>query len=371
MRSVLRCTGAYLIPAAWEQAWADLWAAVDYPVFRIENNWLFGRNLSGPLSPFAVVLERASVIAACMMGVTVIAGAVLLVRRRRAGRRGGFDPRAIAASVGARRWLVLAAIPAGVLLLLLPISMPVWHLLPKMRFLQYPWRWVLVLEAPMGFFAAAALWPWGGRLRAKVAVGVGCAVILLASTALCARTYLRACKEGDTVADLLQLFRSEGGLEGTDEYEPPDSDHWKIATGLPDACFTSDSNTILGVSASTNAVPEWNEEQGSCFATAKAEYRDSTKMRATITAPQSGFVVLRLLNYPAWRVTVNGKATEAADERDDGLLAVPVAKGPAQIEVDWKTTGDVVAGRCVTGAAIVLLLGLGIVESRLARRRRA
>ncbi len=376
LRAVCACvlglmlTGAYLIPAAWEQAWADLWAAVDYPVFRIENNWLFGRNLSGPLSPFAVVLERASVIAACMMAATMVAGVILLVRRRHAGRRGGFELGAIAQSVGARRWLVLIAIPAGVLFLLLPVSLPVWYLLPKLRFLQYPWRWVLVLEAPMGFFVGAALWPWGARVRTKALIAVGCAAYLLASTALCAHTFLRTCKEGDTVADLLQLFRSEGGLEGTDEYEPPDSDHWKIATGLPDACFTADANTTLGVAASPNAVPEWNAEQGSCFATAHAAFRDATRLRVSLAAPQNGFVVLRLLNYPAWRVLVNGKATDPADERDDGLLAVPVAKGTAQIDVNWKTTGDVIAGRCVTGVALLLLVGLGIVERRLSRRRR-
>ena len=63
-------------------------------------------------------------------------------------------------------WIPLALIPVAVLLLQLPISLPLWNLLPKLRFLQFPWRWLVVLEAPLGIFFAAAIWP---------ARGAGCA----------------------------------------------------------------------------------------------------------------------------------------------------------------------------------------------------
>jgi hypothetical protein len=79
-------------------------------------------------------------------------------------------------------------------------------------------------------------------------------------------------------------------------------------------------------------------------------------------------VVLRLQAYPAWRVAVNGKAAEPTDSRDDGLLAVPVSQGQVNVDVDWTTTPDVVAGRVVTGLAVALLLGLGVLEKRYARQ---
>ena len=362
----LLLTGAYLIPAAWEQPWADLRAAVDYPVFRIENNWLFARHANPALAPFAMVLERASTLAACMLCATVVGALVLILRRRRVGGSKGLGP---IESPALRRWVLLAAIPFAVLFLLLPISWPLWNLLPKLQFLQYPWRWMLVVEAPMGIFVAAALWPLSkARFGTKAAVVGISAILCLASTAYCARNFLRECKEGDSVADLLHLFRSEGGLEGTDEYEPPDSDHWKIATGLPDACFTSDWNATLGVVADASGISAWNPEQGSCFATGQAEYRDSRRLRVSLIAPQTGYVVLRLQGYPAWRVKVNGKVTEPQDPRDDGLLAVPVSKGRANIAVDWMTTPDVIAGRIVTGFAVLLLVGLGLLEKRYARQ---
>ena len=363
----LALTGAYLIPAAWEQRWADLRAAIDYPVFRIENNWLFGQHLNGAFSPFAMVLERASALAACMIGATVLGALILILRRKQESAADVRGSRIEPANL--RRWILLGAIPFAVLLLLTPLSTPVWNFLPKLRFLQYPWRWVLVVEAPMGIFVAAAVWPLTGtRFRIKAAVAGICALLCVASTAYYARNFLRQCKEGDTATDLFQSFRSEGGLEGTDEYEPPDSDHWKIATGLPDACLTSDWNAILGISSSPNAVPAWTSTQGSCLAIARASYRDSRRLRVRLNAQQAGFVVLRLQAYPAWRVAVNGKAAEPTDSRDDGLLAVPVSQGQVNVDVDWTTTPDVVAGRVVTGLAIALLLGLGVLEKRFARQ---
>jgi len=256
-----------------------------------------------------------------------------------------------------------------VLLLLLPISLPVWHLLPKLRFLQYPWRWVLVVEAPMAFFFAAAVWPKRASRHLRTIVITACCIAFLASTFFAAKTFLRVCQEGDTVADLLDSYRGGGGLEGTDEYEPPDTDHWKIAAGLPDACFVRDSDVTLGVADADGAVPEWKTEQHSCEATAIAQTREPEHMRIAMTAPHEGFVILKLASFPAWHVQVNGKPAELADPRDDGLIAVAVPQGPVTLTADWAITADVIAGRLVSGSALLLLVGVGWLERRHSARR--
>ena len=354
----------YLVPAAREQRWVDLLAAVNLPVYKIENNWIFARHTEPSLVPYAMVLHRASVLAVSMIGVALAGMVVVFLRRRFSGSGVKMDR---------RWWIPLAIIPAVVLFLQFPASLPVWNLLPKLRFLQYPWRWVLVVEAPMAIFFAAAVLPAPSARRwQRGAVAAVCALVFLAATFAAGRTFLRACKEGDTVADLLDQYRDGGGLEGTDEYEPPDTDHWKIATGLADACFSEDSDTTLGIVAQGEAIPAWRPEQGSCEATATAQLRQPEHMRIATVAPHPGYLILRLLSYPAWRITVNGHGVDpaAADPRDDGLIVVPVPQGRVELAVDWTTTPDVIAGRCLSGLALALLIALGLAERKTAAPRR-
>lgn len=353
----------YLIPAAWEQRWVDLRAAIDYPVFNIQNNWLFARHTDPLLAPFGIFLHRASLIFASMITIALLSLLILFLRRRSSTHTS-------TGQLDRRWWIPLALIPAAVLVLQFPISLPVWNLLPKLRFLQYPWRWTLLLESPMAIFAAAAIWPTRSARRWMQLTFAGlCGLVFISATVFEARTFLRVCQEGDTVADLLAMYRAGGGLEGTDEYEPVDSDHWKIAKGLPDACLTANSDTALGVAKTDDAIPEWRPEQGSCAATAKAQFREPEQMHISMVASHSGFLILRLLSYPAWRITLNGQPAGQSGQRDDGLIGVPVSQGPVDVAVDWITTADVIAGRCVSGLALVLLIGLGLVERRGTRSR--
>ena len=86
-----------------------------------------------------------------------------------------------------------ALIPPAVLLLLLPISHGLWNLLPELRFLQFPWRWLVVLEAPMAIFLAAAVWPTT-RTR-RIAVVLVCSACFLGLTFLAARCWFQACDD--------------------------------------------------------------------------------------------------------------------------------------------------------------------------------
>ena len=360
-------TGLYLIPAAREQGWVDLRAAIDYPVFSIENNWLFARHTDPLLAPFGEFLHRASVLAVCMIGAAVLSLLVLFLRAKLSARTASAASSLAVrgTSFNRRWWIPLALIPFAALFLMFPVSLTLWNLLPRLRFLQYPWRWVLTVEAPMAIFLAAAVWPSASSSRwLRRAVAALCALAFLTTTFFAARTFLRDCREGDTVADLLAMYRAGGGLEGADEYEPPGSDHWKIATALPDACFSADPDTALGVAGPDELIPAWRPEQGSCEGTATAQFREPEHLRIAAIAPHSGFLILHLLNYPAWRIMVNGNPTAPADPRDDGLIAVPVPQGPVDLRADWGTTPDGFAGRCVSGLALVLLLALGLWERK-------
>jgi len=264
-----------------------------------------------------------------------------------------------------------------VLLLQLPVSRPVWDLLPKMRFLQFPWRWMVVAEAPMGIFIAAALWQ--AKRRRQIAVATACALAFGWMVHTAAHTWFQACDDEDAVAPMLAVAKTGAGFVGTDEYEPMGADLTEIAQGLPGACLVTDANTPLGKvpfgnDANGDPTPAWDEMQGSCdqtFPASPVRVRQRTEHFGLLAVTDhAGYLVLRLTRYPAWRVTVNGRVITDLPNRDDGLLAIPVLAGPVVLSVDWTTTPDVVAGRLISGLSALALTGLWAYQRRANRRER-
>lgn len=353
----------YLIPAAWEQRWVDIQQATGVngdPGLRIENNWLFPHHTEAALMRRDLELHFVSPVAISMVAVAVGSLIVLWMRGRASAKRGG-------TSLGLARnwWAPLACIPVVVMFLLLPISLPVWNLLPKLRFLQFPWRWLLVVEAPMGIFFAAAVWPGSsGRRWRRIAVACGCCLFFGAAIGFAAVNFFRDTVEFGDLAMILAQDDSGAGVIGTDEYTPPGADNSLVAEGIPDACLSEDFDTELGVAASSTTNPEWRPEQGSCLATVMANPRQPEHRRMTTVAARDGYMILRLRSYPAWRVTVNGQRATNLPAREDGLMAVPVSQGPVDLMVDWTTTADVIAGRYVSLMALLALAALGLVERR-------
>jgi hypothetical protein len=342
----------YLVPAIVEQRWVDIRQAIDDPGLLIENSWIFARHANPLLELHDVELHRVSLIAVGMIAVALIGVLVSWLRR--------------SLPADHRWWLPLALVPVAILFLQFPISLPVWNLLPKLRFLQFPWRWLVALEAPMAIFFASAVW-CAGRWR-RVAVATLCAAFFLTSTVAAGRLFFQVCDDEDAVQGTLDVYRSGAGFLGTDEYEPPGADNSMLATGLPDSCLTSNPAVVLGKGAE-GVPPVWTAGQGTCetvYPATPESWRkrpEHLRIRAFLAHP--GFLILRLRSYPAWRVMVNGQTVTSLPRREDGLLAVPVLQGPVDLTVDWTTTPDVIAGRWLSGLAVLLLTGLWIGEQKL------
>jgi hypothetical protein len=346
----LALAGFYLVPAAWEQRWVDIRQATDDPGLKIENSFLFAHPSDPALDLHNIELNRVSVIAVFMAGIAL---AGLLVGWRRKTFRGD-----------RRWWIPLALIPVAVLLLQLPVSLPLWNLLPKLRFLQFPWRWLVVLEAPMGLFFAAAVWPMAEARRwLRAAVVAVCALLFLASTAIAAVYFFQPCDDEDAVAPMVKVNRSGAGFEGVYEYEPIGADNGLVATGLPDACLVTNPRIALGVLDTPGANPDWWVEQRSCDADYSAITRDPEHLHIQAGLPHAGYLILRLRTYPAWRITVNGRPAGSLG-REDGLTAVPVDQGRVEVDAVWTTTPDVRDGRRLSVLALVLVIALWLWERR-------
>jgi hypothetical protein len=196
-----------------------------------------------------------------------------------------------------------------------------------------------------------------------------CAALFLATTAYAAQKFFRDDREDGDLAAILDTYRSGAGFVGTDEYAPTGGENTLVAIGLPDGCLTDDFDDEQGVQPTPEDSPIWRPEQGSCFATAKAKERTPEHLRIETYARRAGFLVLRLRSYPAWRVTVNGQRVTDLKARQDGLLSVPVPQGAVMVTVDWSATPDAIAGRWVSGLALLGLIGLWLAERKYSRIR--
>ncbi|MGA8088215.1 MAG: 6-pyruvoyl-tetrahydropterin synthase-related protein [Terracidiphilus sp.] len=357
----LGLSAIYLVPAAVEQRWVQIRQATDDPGLAIENSFLFGRHADPNLELHDVELWRVSAIGVIMIGLALLC---LLI----AWRRGLLRQRTL--------WIPLALIPVAVLLLQFPFSLPLWNIVPKLRFLQFPWRWLVVVEAPLGIFFAAAIWH-AKRWRRVIAIGASTA-IFLSITAVTLLVFHQDCDSEDSVKGMLTAYRGGQGFEGTDEYAPPGADDSLMAIGLPDACLSSNANVVLAKSDDGD-IPEWDPANRHCDATyswLRHFGRLSPEhLRLDAETPHAGYLILHLRNYAAWKVNVNGRdvafgaisAYPHLPHRDDGLMAVPVPQGAVQLDVDWVTTGDVVMGRLLSIMALGYIAVLGLVERKLAR----
>lgn len=364
----------YLLPAVIEQRWIAVSQATDDPGERIENSFLFARHADPALVDHDIELHKVSLIATAMIALA-LAGILLCLWRRRLD---AFPGPQLRGTWGTRKfssqhswWILLALIPLAILFLQLSISLPVWNLLPKLRFLQFPWRWLVALGAPMGIFLAAAVWPSESAKRwSRIAVATGCAVLFLLMTALGGGVYFQSCDEEDNVAAMVDVYRSGAGFAGTSEYAPVDADDTMIATGLSAACLVDDPTIELGIASDEpDAIPDWQPAQGSCedtFAAAPMGAKNGGEhFEVRAVTSHAGYLVLRLDRFPTWRIAVNGRDVHELPRRADGLIAVPVPQGAVNVTADWATAPDARTGRWVSLLSLLLVTGLWLLEHRL------
>ena len=344
----LALSAFYWLPAWWQQRWVAIAQAVSDPGEQIQNSFLFGRHASPALQLHDIELRKVSAIVVFMVGLSTLA--LFLAWRRRA-------------LPGPRRWWIpIAAIPFAVLLLQLPISLPLWSALPQLRFLQFPWRWLVALEAPMALLLAAAVWP--RSRRARIWAVVACALFFLASASVAGIVFHQNCDPEDAIPGMWVSYIHRIGFEGSDEYAPPGADNSTVATGLPDACLLADPGHELGA-GDPDLAPQWTPDQHSCVAAWKfAKIGNAEHRQLAAVIPHDGYLVLRLRRYPAWRVRVNGHAAGQFNQREDGLMAIAVPAGSVTLTVDWTTTPDVLASRCISLLALAACLAVALLDRR-------
>ena len=289
----LALAGFWLVPAIYEQRWVQIDQAIG-PLMRVEDSFLFGYvRLPAGANPDDVfdmkyhnqVLQSASWIVVALL----IASALAAWRARR--RKSAL-------------WGPLVIAGAGIAALQFRWSDFVWHAVPKLAFLQFPWRWMLVLGMILAVLAGLAL---RAEVPTRRTVAVRALVLLALAgsmAGLTAARFWQACDEDDNVAAQTQTFQQEG-FPGTDEYTLKGVD-LDAEGGISGQDGAAGPITVMSQVVDTNSGATGTGPGKRQIAAHVQIVRWQTEhMTAEVTTPAAGFAVLRLMDYPAWRVTRN------------------------------------------------------------------
>jgi len=304
----------YLLPAVHEQRWVEIANAVSAGS-RPVDNFLFVHTTDPDHNAFNRIVSWIAV-----LEVVVILFAAILGKLWRQERR--------------ELWKAFSVWALACCVLMFPVSLFAWNLLPKLQFMQFPWRWLLCLSLIFTVFVTVALRSWWQR-------SVICAASIL--IVVLSWRYIQA-PWWDTAADLREMqdnVITGAGYEGTDEYTPLGAEPSVIDKNARKV-------TVAGPAHAAIDVLHWDAEWKSF----------SVQMSA---ADQ---VALRLFRYPAWRAFVNGREVETTARDGTGQMLVPLSAGLNHVEIRFVRTWDRAAGGWIS-----ILTAAGLISCAMWRRR--
>jgi len=192
-----------------------------------------------------------------------------------------------------------------------------------------------ILAVAYAYFLAAAMargrmrWIWGVLV---LVVAGGTATVLVQKTWW----------DPDDIPSLQEAIANDQGFEGTDEYDPSGDDHSNLAEKMPRV-------QIFAAEASEGSAPltkipidRWTAEE--------KDFRVSSLVSLRVE--------LRLLDYAAWRVEVNGKMVRPEHAETTAQMVLPLPSGWQHIRVRFVRTPDRTLGIAISLIATLTLLAL-------------
>ncbi len=293
----------YILPAAYEQRWVHI-TDVLVSGLRPEHNFLYTMIDDPEHNLFNFTVSTVAV------GIIAIAGLAAIAAHR---TREAQEER------GSPIWRLLLVLAVASTLMMLPITSIFWVWLPKLKFLQFPWRWLVVLTVPLACFLGAGV--SSSRYRAAWVS----AVLLLFGGAgwVLGR---QAWWDTEDMPNLQEAVAQGHGYEGTDEYDPLDDERTKLPQNAPRAA-------ILPAEGRDGSLPRGT-------ATVHIEAWKAENKIVVIRAREPVRVALRLVDYPAWRIEVNGHEVSVDRAEETAQMIVPVGRGEGRIQVVFTRTLD-------------------------------
>jgi len=314
-------TSFYLLPAAYEQRWVNITQALSSGL-QPSDNFLYTMGNDPEHNAFNWIASSAAILMMVMTGIAAISA-----WREAAQEQEGEDRKKL--------WRMLMLLSVAAAILMIRPSAIFWEHLPELRFVQFPWRWMAILAAPYAYFSAAAM----VRTRMR---WIWCVLVLAAVCGTATFLVKKAWWDSDDIPSLQEAVANDWGFEGTDEYDPLSDDHTNLPEKAPRVQVLPAGESSGGAPQAEIHIERWTAEE--------------KILRVTSREPPR--VGLRLLDYPAWLVAVNGKAVRPQHAETNGEMIQTLPPGTWRITVRFVQTPDRTLGSAISLLAVLTLLAL-------------
>ena len=267
----------YVVPVLYEQKWVEI-AQVLSPGVRPQDNFIF-TSLNNPDH------DRFNLLISLLSTAEIVLMAIFWFLSR--------DWRTRVPDL----WSMLTAWSAASALLLSSVSLLLYRFLPELRYVQLPLRWLLCLNVGFALLVTMASRRWLVRALA-------CLAMLAVLAFVWHRVQPPWWDDAGDVAEMQDHQQDGSGYEGIDEYVPNGADVYEIKKDARRVTFE-------GNGASRIRITQWGPE--------------SKSFSANVSQP--GKLVLKLFNYPAWRVEVNHRPVQTGMLEVTGQMVIPVGGG--------------------------------------------
>src|ERR1700687_1770913 len=314
-------TSFYLLPAAYEQRWVNIAQALSSGLLPSQN-FLYTLIDDPEHNLFNWIASSVAILLMVMTGIAAIAA-----HRSTAQEQEGREKRKL--------WRVLLLLSAAAVILMIRLSSVFWEHLPELRFVQFPWRWMVILAVPHGYFLAVT--------TARRRVGcTWCVLVLVVTVGTAAFLVQRAWWDSEDFPVLQEAIANGQGFDGTDEYDPADDDHYNLPEKAPRVQGLTAEESEGSAPKGEIHIERWTAEEKDLRVASREPLR----------------VGLRLLNYPAWRVQVNGKAVTTQRAESNGQMILSLSAGTQRITAKFVRTPDRKLGIAISVLGVLTLLAL-------------
>lgn len=294
----------YLLPAVYELRWINIGEVLSAGV-RPQDNFLFTTTADPDHNHFNLLVSCIA-----LAEISALACAIFFSRRER--------PKSPV-------WTLLAIWGAGAAFATASLSNVLWEHLPKFRFVQLPFRWLLCMNVAVALLLAIATTQ--SRIERWIARSLACVVLLAVVIYAGQRTQRPWWATGSEIEDMRQSVADGSGNEGVDEYVPAGADPYELKKDLPR--LSDNAGAVV-------SAPTGNGEIGD---TKIIDWSANEKHFEVFANTHSNLTV-RLFNYPAWEAAVNGRHVQTATSDVTGLMIVPLEAGKNDIEIHFARTLD-------------------------------